>query len=178
MNALDNVSIATSIETLERPAKDTAKHGRRLTLEQVALISRLHAAGQTQVAIAKVIGCDQTAVSYTLEKFTDTTELAGKALKANALKAVENWSKAATKAASKGQHLAVKEFLEAAMPELRPAVGNGNSAQVVVMLGTSGQPLSPPTIVGESRVVSVVSADSAPLVLPAHASNSADHGET
>lgn len=118
----------------------------RLTIEQTALVVKLGRTGQTQTSIAGIIGCSQRAVSDILAKFEDTTELAGNALKANALKAVQNWSRAATIAAGKGNHIAVKELLEAAMPELRPAVGNGNSAQVVVMLGTSVQPLSPPAI--------------------------------
>lgn len=158
--------------------RDTAKHGRRLTIEQQQHALALSKDGVSAVRISEQIGCHRSAIDYTLKKFADTRQTAQNYLHAKALDAIEHWEHAAQIAAKKGNHIPAKEFAEAALPELRPAVGNGNSAQVVVLLGTSGQPLSPPALVGESRVVSVVSADSAHLVLPAHASNSADHGET
>lgn len=143
---LDNGSIETSIETVARPAGDTAKHARRLSDDDKARIAKLAHEGESAVSIAQRVGCARQTADYWIKELAPSTDLASIYIRAKAFKNIQRWDKAADIAATKGNHVPAKELAEAAMPELRPAVGNGNGTQVVVMLGTSGQPLSPPAL--------------------------------
>ena len=122
------------------PVRDTAKHGRRLTYAQQALILKLAKAGQAAVSIAPIVQCSRQAVDYTLKAFSDTTELAVSFVKAKALDSVTGWHNAAKKQAAKGRHEGSNELAEAALPSLRSQNSSMNLG-ILIAIGQPGKPL-------------------------------------
>jgi hypothetical protein len=90
----------TSPDTELTPPASTDKPGpayKRLTLDQIGTIVRLHGENYTQTQIAELIGCTQGAVWGVLQKVAvDRTNLAVAAAKANSYTAVRSlvrWGK-------------------------------------------------------------------------------------
>lgn len=112
---------------------------KHLSVKQIAAIIRLTDEGHSQTVIASLVGCSQSTVSDTLIDFTDSREIARKRLEASALRLVE------TVAATKDSAVALKALGKLDVVREDQAQG-GN--QLLVMLGTMDQPLSPPALLG------------------------------
>lgn len=119
----------------------------RLSVEDLALVLRLHSEGRTQRQIAAVIGCSQPAIHYTLQRFNLSQQDAQALMKAHSLEFIEDWKRASKKAADRGDHRPAREGLEAGTPELRPQPANsGAGGGVTINIGMPGQPVALPVI--------------------------------
>jgi len=116
---------------------DTAKHGKRLSLQDQALILQLSEAGKLGTQIAQIMGVDNATVSRTLKRFGDTRVLARKRLENGALKLTETL----LKTTDGGTALKALGKLDVVRDDAERA-----SAQVMVMIGDSTRPLAPPDI--------------------------------
>ncbi|MPZ20148.1 MAG: helix-turn-helix domain-containing protein [Luteitalea sp.] len=119
------------------PATDTAKHGKRLSQKEIALILSLDAAGKNMSQIAAGVGCDVSTVSRTLSQYTDHRELARKRLEGGALRLAQ------TVVNTKDAGVALKALGKLDVVREDAAQG-GNS--LVVLLGSEAAPLQPPTL--------------------------------
>lgn len=122
--------------------RDTAKHGKRLTQGQIAMILQLANANQTQLEIAQRVGCHPATVARTLDQFVDGRELARKRLENGALKL------AATVVNTKDSAVALKALGKLDVVREDQASAGTN---VLIAIGQPGQNapdavLSPPTI--------------------------------
>jgi hypothetical protein len=128
---------AVTVDTPTPPVRDTAKHGKRLSQQQIAIILMLSSSGQTEVDIARQVGCSQATVSRTLHQFGDGRELARKRLEGGALRLAE------TVVRTKDAGIALKALGK--LDVVREDAQSGGN-QMVVMLGSQDAPLSPPAI--------------------------------
>jgi hypothetical protein len=119
------------------PAAATAKHGKRLSTQQIAAILTLASAGKNNSEIARTVGCDDATVGYHLEKFGDARELARKRLEGGALKL------AATVVNTKDAGIALKALGK--LDVVREDSG-GAGTNVLIAIGQPGQPLAPPAL--------------------------------
>lgn len=126
----------SSASSEQGSAKPTRGY-KHLSVKQIASIVRLSDEGHSQTVIANLVGCSQSTVSDTLIDFTDSREIARRRLEASALKLVE------TVAATKDSAVALKALGKLDVVREDQAQG-GN--QLVVLMGTPDQPLSPPPL--------------------------------
>lgn len=122
------------VQHLSDPAKG---NGRRLTQREVALLLQLSELGKSQTEIAQVIGCNISTVSRTLDQWQDNRQVARRFLEANSPKLAKTIVK------SKDAATALRTLQK--LDVVRDDQASGGS-QVVVMIGTSDQPLSPPVL--------------------------------
>lgn len=87
-NAKTSAAIAAWAEKQTAPA-DTPSY-KRLTDSERVLILKLHDDGLTQVEIAQRLNRAQSTISDVLDAFTDTTDVAKRYFRANALRMAEN----------------------------------------------------------------------------------------
>jgi DNA-binding MarR family transcriptional regulator len=124
-------------------------NGKRLTMKAMSLIMSLADAGKTQTEIAQVVGCSVPTVSRTLDNLTDNRALARRQLEAAApqlVKTIKQSKDAATALRALGKLDVVRED------------GPQSTANIAVVIGQPGQPLSPPSI-----TIQAVGAETSPL---------------
>jgi hypothetical protein len=106
--------------------------GDPLRPEDEARILELAAAGQTQTAIAEVIGCHQSTVSRTLAEWADSRGRARQYAEAKALEMMKRF----VKDASPADILKMQQKLDVVRDDRAPAATGG----VTVFLNTPGNP--------------------------------------
>lgn len=127
-------------------SRPTSKY-HKLSVTDIKAIAQLAAEGYTQTDIAKIVGCSQASVSTTLRDLKTDAEATRILLRPLVEESIEDWRRARSVAADRGDHRPARELIEAAHPHLRPQpTGGAGGGGVVINIGMPGQPIALPDI--------------------------------